>query len=44
MISGDLKYDHGRNKAVSAVPEPEIQEIFLYGPGGQAGPNVFKKD
>jgi hypothetical protein len=32
MISGDLKYDHRRNKAVSGAFEPETQEILLHVP------------
>jgi hypothetical protein len=43
MISGDLKYDHGRNKAVSGVPSPKYRETFFMVPGVQARPNVFKK-
>lgn len=37
MISGDLKYDHGRNKTVSGVPEPRNPRKPSFTGRGESG-------
>ncbi len=37
MISGDLKYDHGRNNTVSERSELKTREIILYDTWGSDG-------